>query len=458
MRTKKTGEPKIPTIMVVFGVTGDLMQKKITPALFNLFKNDSLPERFKIIGFARRDLSDKDFKEKIAGMFDKVVPDFLSLFGYERGFFEKKKDYIKLALRLKEIDKKWGMCSNKLFYLAVPPELYPEILKNLHSTGLSRPCGGPEEGWTRVIVEKPFGKDLKSAKFLDDLLRKLFREEQIYRIDHYLAKEMLQNILAFRFYNNLFEFVWGKKLIESVNIRLFESIGVEDRGGFYDGVGALRDVGQNHLLQMLALVTMDKPPRFTPEDIRRERAKILSTLRIPSDRDIKKYTTRGQYDDYRLIKGVASDSNTETYFKVRALLNHPRWRGVPIFMESGKNLGRSVKEIEINFRHETTYKNSLIIRMEPRETITIDFWSKKPGRKMNLQKKIFTFNLRKPNRIHRTEEYEKLLSDCISDDQTLFVSSKEIEAMWRFIDPIIAGWAMGLSPLKRYKPGSLHVS
>ncbi|MCL4400172.1 glucose-6-phosphate dehydrogenase, partial [Patescibacteria group bacterium] len=282
MRTKKTGEPKIPTIMVVFGVTGDLMQKKITPALFNLFKNDSLPERFKIIGFARRDLSDKDFKEKIAGMFDKVVPDFLSLFGYERGFFEKKKDYIKLALRLKEIDKKWGMCSNKLFYLAVPPELYPEILKNLHSTGLSRPCGGPEEGWTRVIVEKPFGKDLKSAKFLDDLLRKLFREEQIYRIDHYLAKEMLQNILAFRFYNNLFEFVWGKKLIESVNIRLFESIGVEDRGGFYDGVGALRDVGQNHLLQMLALVTMDKPPRFTPEDIRRERAKILSTLRIPS--------------------------------------------------------------------------------------------------------------------------------------------------------------------------------
>ncbi len=478
MKNKTVIMPKIPTIVIVFGATGDLMAKKITPALFRLFKNDSLPDKFRVVGFARRDLSEKDFKDRMLDVLrkkgdlkkeDKRVRDFLSLYAYEQGVFDKKSDYEKLSSRLKEIDGSWGMCSNKLFYLAVPPELYPEILGNLHKTGLSKPCGGPDEGWTRVIVEKPFGKDLKSARDLDKLLGGLFEENQIYRIDHYLAKEMLQNILTFRFSNNLFESSWGNDLIERINIRLLESIGVEDRGGFYDGVGALRDVGQNHLLQMLALATMDKPRTLSAADIRASRAKILDTLAVPSKEDVKNGTFRAQYDGYRTIKGVTLDSDTETYFRASASLDHPRWRGVKIMMESGKRLGRPLKEIEIIFKHPNPcfcppgsaghYRNSLVIHLEPVEGITIDFWSKKPGRKMELEKRSFTFEFR--NDAHHsqyTEEYEKLLLDCIADDQTLFVSSDEIEKMWKFVDPIVKGWKEGLVPLKRYRPDSRDIS
>ncbi len=465
----------IPTVVVVFGATGDLMTKKITPALFRLFKSGALPQMFRVVGFARRDIGERDFQNRVLEILKlrgeanrgntKDARAFSGLYSYVQGAFGSLKDYMALAETLRAIDGKWGMCSNKLLYLAVPPQLYPEILGNLAKSGLSKPCGGPNEGWTRVIVEKPFGMDLQGAKELEHLLKILFREEQIYRIDHYLAKEMLQNILTFRFSNNLFETNWGNELIEQIRMRLLEPIGVEDRGGFYDGVGALRDMGQNHLLQILALLIMNQPASFSAGDIRTERAKALSALKTPSREDIRRGTFRAQYNGYRQIKGVASDSEKETYFRVHAELTSPRWRDVDITMESGKRMGKRLKEVEIIFRHPTPcmcppsagrhYKNSLIIHLEPKEGITIRFWSKKPGHAMKLEERSFAFTFRKSGtRVQYTEEYEKLLLDCISDDQTLFVSSEEIRAMWKFVDPIVRGWERGFTPLARYEPDS----
>ncbi len=468
----------IPTVIAVLGATGDLMGKKIVPALFTLYQEGALPEHFRVVGFARRPLSQEEFSARVLEILhkhyqvratDKAVKEFLSFFSYVQGNFQNQADYHTLSKEFQRIDSSWGLCSNKLLYLAVPPLLYSEILRNLAEAGLNKPCGGPQEGWTRVIVEKPFGSDEKSARALDVLLGKLFKEEQIYRIDHYLAKEMLQNILAFRFANNLFEANWDNRLIERIAIRLYESIGVEERGSFYDGVGALRDVGQNHLLQMLALVTMDPPASFAAKDIRARRAEILQTLHIPSAEEVRRETFRAQYEGYRSITGVTADSMAETYFRVNASLTAPQWQDVAITMESGKRMGKSLKEIEILFRHPEHclcppesgihYRDSVIIRLEPVESIVINFWSKKPGNKMDLEQRTLAFNLRN-GKFHTqyTEEYKKLLWDCIMDDQTLFVSSDEIRAMWRFVDPIIAGWQNGAVPLERYAPDAKRVA
>lgn len=464
----------IPTVIVALGATGDLMAKKIIPALFHLFEKKHLPDMFKIVGFASTALSSEGFLEHVERILkqhkgllvDKQeIKSFLKYFSYCQGYFQYKEYYKKLSQDLKEIDDKWGVCSNKLFYLAVPPQYYEIIFNNLAASGLTKPCS-PEEGWTRVIVEKPFGKDLKTARKLDNILEKLFKEIQIYRIDHYLAKEMAQNILAFRFSNNLFEQSWNNKLIERIDIRLLETAGVEDRGAFYDGVGALKDVGQNHLLQMLALITMDYPINFTADAIRSNRNKILKTLKILSQKEIKLSTFRAQYQNYQTIKGVASGSNTETYFKVRAFLSSARWKRVPITLESGKRLNKSVKDITITYHHpepclfcvpgtKDHYKNKVIFHLGPKEGITIQFWAKKPGLKMEIEERKFEFDFpRTSKKIQYVEEYEKLLLDCIVGDQTLFVGSLEVDSMWRFIDPIVEAWKKNIIPLKSYQPNT----
>lgn len=467
-------QKNIPTILVVFGATGDLMAKKIIPALFHLHEEGALPILFRVVGVGRRPLSQEDFlqriEEGVAGnqkaKTRRQLKAFFDLFQYERGDFERAEDHKKLSQTLKEIDHTWGVCANKLFYLAVPPALFEGLLLNLASSDLTDSCspgGGSLTGWTRVIVEKPFGKDLKTAEALDELLGKLFNEIQIYRIDHYLAKEMLQNILAFRFSNNLFEMNWGNELIEKIHIRLLEKIGVEKRGSFYDGVGAFRDVGQNHLLQMAALVTMDHPAILESEAIRTSRAEILETLVIPSENEIRSSTFRAQYRGYRAIPGVDPDSQTETYFKARARLSSPRWQDVPIILESGKRLKNQIKEIEITFRHPAPclcpkdknehYKNTLTIHLEPKEGITIRFWSKKPGFALEMEERALDFLFRsETNRAQYAEEYEKLLLDCIAGDQTLFTSSREVKAMWKFTDPIVRAWETENVPLASYKP------
>lgn len=404
-----------PTIITIFGATGDLMAKKIVPALFNLFQEKKLPKQIKIIGFSRREISEDQFRQLVKDIVLTAPKSFLDLFFYQRGHFNQKESYQQLSEKLLKTDKQWKTCSNKLFYLAVPPNFYKLICKFLASSGLTIPCG-PNEGWTRVIIEKPFGKDLQTAHQLDELLGKFFQEEQIYRIDHYLAKDMLQNILTYRLANNLFGDNWGNKRIEKIEIRLLEKVGVEDRGAFYDGVGALRDVGQNHLLQMLALVAMDRPVNLQPETIRSKRAEILEKVKvIPSQGD---NLVRAQYEGYRKIKDVSPKSETETYFKVELSIDDNRWQGIPITLESGKKMPEIKKDIVI------TLKNS--------------------------EKIIFSIISNKNQQY--VKEYEKLLLDCINGDQTLFISTKEVRAMWKVIDPIIKTWEKDLVPLKFYEP------
>lgn len=459
----------IPTIFVIFGATGDLIQKKIAPALFHLFQKEKLPKFFKVVGLSRGLSSHSEFQKFIFKTLTKhkdtdvqTCTDFCNLFLYQRGNFENLSDYRKLNKFLTTMDEEWGVCTNKIFYLAVPPKFYESIFKNLAASGLTKPCSA-KEGWTRILVEKPFGKDLKTAENLDALLGKLFKEIQIYRIDHYLAKEMIQNILAFRFSNNLFEKAWDKNSIEKVEIRLWEKIGVEERGSFYDGLGALWDVGQNHLLQILALIAMEHPVNFESSAIRSNRAQILNALIKLSREEIKKFTFRAQYDGYKKIAGVDPASNIETYFKVRAFLSSPRWQGVPFILESGKRLSEVRKEIVITFRHpfpclcpsgaQEHYTNKIRIGIEPREKIDVQFWSKKPGLEFAIEPRTLEFSLRgEVSKTQYVEEYEKLLLDAIYGDQTLFVTTEEVSAMWRCMTPILMGWQKDLVPLHFYPP------
>jgi len=337
-----------PTIFVIFGVTGDLAGRKLIPALLGLFSKRMLPQRFAVIGFSRRPFSREEFRELIRekmgvkpGEFrEEDVKHFLDHMSYEQGLFDEPAAYERLSAHVKAIDDRWGQCSNKLFHLAVPPSLYEGILRRLSESGLTETCAD-ETGWTRILIEKPFGRDLPTAQALDKLLGKLFEEEQIFRIDHYLAKESLQNILAFRFNNSLFEPIWRRDFIDKIHIKLFDGSGVEERGDTYDAMGALKDVGQNHMLMMLSAMTMDKPKSFSGADIRAERARVLSKLRVATDRSAKKCSVRGQYSGYQAEPGVSKQSETETYFRVKSYISSFRWKKVPLYLESGKGLSET---------------------------------------------------------------------------------------------------------------------
>jgi glucose-6-phosphate 1-dehydrogenase len=458
-----------PTILIILGITGDLTAKKVVPALFNLYNKGALGEKFRIVGFGRKLYDNKSIKPFISGLvkakFGEVdsnqLSNFVDLFSYQQGLFEAKESYQALKKTLDEIQKPWKTKTNRLFYLAIPPDIYQTIFENLKLSGLSdTPLNSEFE--TRILVEKPFGVDTHTATKLDNLLSTSFEENKIYRIDHYLAKEMVQNILAFRFSNDLFEKTWNKDFIERIDIKLWETLGVEKRGVFYDPIGALRDVGQNHLLQMLAFVTMDQPLDFSAAAIHLKRAQTLAKLTPMTLEQAKDNSYRAQYEGYRKVEGVKPDSNTETYFKIKAVLTEERWKDVPFTYESGKRMKDVRKEIIITYRHPENcfcppggrhYKNRIIISLEPVEGITIEFWSKKPGLEMVLESRTIDFVLRDAEkRIQYVEEYEKLFLDCILGDQTLFVSTAEVKAMWAFTDPIISAWEKNLVPLKTYKP------
>ncbi len=465
---------RTPTILTVFGATGDLMGRKIVPALFHLSRNGALPERFAVVGYSRREWSDDDLRSRVHEMLASRYPDapadevsaFCERFTYSRGTFDDPDGYEALAAHLRTVEEPWGVCASKLFYLAVPPEHYRSIFERLAGSGLTESCSDLT-GWTRVLVEKPFGNDERTSQELDGLLGRLFREEQIYRIDHYLAKEMLQGIMNFRFTNNLFETSWSREAIESIEISLLESIGVEKRGRFYDGVGALRDVGQNHLLQMLALIAMDQPPGKGSAAIRQARAGFLRSLRPLTAEEVARASFRAQHDGYREIEGVDPDSNTETYFRMHFELANRRWNGVPVKMEAGKRLGEPRKEITVNFRHPPVcmcesgihVRNRVVFRLEPTESITIVFWAKKPGFADEVEERSFDFFLyEKAEKVQYVEEYAKLLLDAIDGDQTLFVSTDEVAAMWAFIDPVFRAWADNAVPLETYEPDSAEIT
>jgi glucose-6-phosphate 1-dehydrogenase len=461
----------VPTILVIFGATGDLMGRKIIPSIHYLYETGCLPDHFHVVGFSRRDITDEEFREQVGerlaerrevDLSDEATSGFLAQFHYEQGAFDDLEAYARLREQIDVVDGDWDDCANRLFYLAVPPRFYETIFRNLAASGLTRACS-EEEGWTRVLVEKPFGKDARTAQDLDELLGSLFREEQIYRIDHYLAKEMLQGIMAFRFQNNLLETVWSKEGVESIEITLHETLGVEDRGTFYDGVGALRDVGQNHFLQMLALIAMDQPASLTAPAIRAKRAGLLGSLRRLTDAQIAQDTYRAQYEGYRDVDGVEPDSDTETFFKVKLGIDHPRWKGVPVTLQGGKCIDDVDKQIVVTFRHpmpclcegEEHHQNRVVFSLEPQDSITIEFFTKKPGLERETERREFDFFLyEKEEKLQYVEEYSKILLDAIEGDQTLFVSTDEVRSMWEFTDPIVNSWRAGSVPLATYAPGT----
>ncbi|MFA7216697.1 MAG: glucose-6-phosphate dehydrogenase [Candidatus Paceibacterota bacterium] len=386
-----------PTTLVLFGITGDLSQKKILPALYDMYKKSILPKDFSIVGFSRREFTNEEIKNFVVkDLKGTLNPEFLEKFSYVQGDFDDPSSYIKLGKHLSDIDKAHGGCTNKLFYLSTPPNFYERIALNISDVGLSIPCGG-EDGFTRILLEKPFGKDLDTAKELDVLLEKLFKEEQIYRIDHYLAKESLHKIIDLYRRDETLSSKWTKEYIKEVNIKVYEKSKVGNRGNFYDGVGALRDVGQNHILQMLALVAMDIPKDNNPKNIQKSRADILRKLK---PLDFKKdKIEEGQYEGYLSEPGVSKDSKTETFFRLTAYLNDPRFECVPFVLSSGKALCANVTEIVVVFKDGLR-----VVFSVPRED--------------------------------SLPAYERILLDCIAGDQTVFISTGEVLAEWGFISPI----------------------
>jgi glucose-6-phosphate 1-dehydrogenase len=392
-----------PTSIIILGITGDLAQKKILPALFDLHVRKQLPEKIRIIGFSRKPFSETEIHEFVK----KTLPqsestqeteEFLNIITYVQGNFDEADSYKKLGDHLSELDLTYhDGCSNKLFYLSVPPTLYESIATHLSASGLSIPCGGPD-GYARILVEKPFGKDLKTAEQLDELFGKLFKDEQIFRIDHYLAKDSLFKIIDLHRKDLNLATRWNKENIERVEINLFETAVVGSRGVFYDGVGALRDVGQNHMLQMLALVAMDIPREHTPQAIQQSRTKILEHLVPLSAQEISKMK-RGQYDGYLSEPGVAANSTTETFFSVTVGVNSETFVGVPFILTSGKALNKNLTEIIVIFADGSR----VVFTVPPEDSLPA---------------------------------YQKIILDCIAGDQTVFTSTEEVLAEWKFITPI----------------------
>ena len=467
-----------PTVFVIYGITGDLASRKLIPALLELYTKKLLPVRFAIVGFSRRIFNREEFREfirermnvKLGQYREEDIKHFLDHMSYEQGMFDDSGAYTRLADKLKNIDDRWGQCSNKLFHLSVPPTLYERILTNISHSGLSEACDDGM-GWTRILIEKPFGSDSETARDLDKLLGSLFKEQQIFRIDHYLAKEVLQNIVAFRFSNSMFEPLWNKKYVDKIHIKLFEKNALEGRGAFYDPIGALKDVGQNHVLMMLAIIAMEAPKSFAAADIRRERAKVLSKLKQVSRGSISKSVVRGQYEGYMQEPGIAPNSQTETYFRIKSFINSSRWKGVPFYLESGKALAESKVEIDVYFKETKTKEkrkeakkegdvengpNILTFRIQPDEGIRVRFFVKKPGYEYTTEAKTLkfkyadsTFSDEIPN------DYERLIHDAFVGDQTLFASTDEIMASWKFITSVLNN--LKHIPLTLYAKGVEYV-
>lgn len=471
-----------PFVMIIFGVTGDLALHKLFPALFSLFKKNQLGEKFFIVGFARRELTDERFRSTVyetRGQHkDKDWRKFSKNIYYQQGLFDEQEGYGKLIKRLNYFDKQMGACISRLFYLATPPDHYSTILDFLHKTKLSEGCGQGSSKWTRLIIEKPFGKDLETARRLDKKLSKIFEEKQIFRVDHYLGKETVQNMVVFRFANGIFEPVWNKNYIDHVQITFGELKGIGGRGAFFDGVGMLRDVGQNHLMQLIAAVAMEQPKSFSKEGVRDARAAVIKALRSIEPVEVSKSIVRGQYNGYKEEENVDSDSSTETFIAMKLFIDTPRFNGVPFYVRAGKKMPKDVVEISIVFIQtcHLLFKefgcpeegNILRIRIQPDEGIGIRVIAKKPSfaplkrealeGKPETKLKLATVNLE----FRYQEEfggkvsdaYEKILVDILSGDKMLFSRSDELESSWTFITKILEGWRMNNGKLFNHTQGT----
>ena len=454
-----------PFIMVIFGATGDLAINKLIPALFSLYKKHIMTSEFLIIGFSRRDISDEEFRNFFTKLSDEKEWEFFAKhIKYQKGDFSEKEGYLDLIDKLNNFDRQMGACITRFFYLATPPINYEIILNFLYKTKLSEGCGQGSSKWTRVIIEKPFGKDLETAVHLDKKLSKIFEEKQIFRVDHYLGKETVQNMIAFRFANGIFEPVWNKKYIDSVQITFAEKRGVESRGSFFEGVGMLRDVGQNHLMQLLAAVAMERPKKFEREPIRNARAKVIKALRTIEHSNISDYVVRGQYKTYKREKDIDRDSETETFVALKLFIDSKRFKDVPFYLRLGKKMPKDSVYISIIFKqtsHELFREygalekgNVLTIRIQPDEGISIRLLAKKPGARLSLGEVNMKFTYDEEFQVKVTDAYEKVLLDIFAGDQMLFNRSDELASSWRFITNILKAWENQKTKLLLYDNNS----
>ena len=467
-----------PFVLIIFGASGDLTRRKLMPALFALYASRTLPEPFAIVAVARTEMSPDDFRRRMrqaVDEFGRVRPPseavwdrFARALTYLPGDPKDPVLYTRLETLLREIELSRGGPANRLFYCATPPSLYDDIVANLGASGLAR----AEGGWTRIIVEKPFGHDLESARALNRQIARFFGEDQVYRIDHYLGKETVQNLLVLRFAHEIFEPLWNRNHVAHVQITVAEAIGVENRGAYYEEAGALRDMVQNHLLQLLCLIAMEPPVTFEAPPVRDEKNKVLRAIH-PLER-VEEIALRGQYTagfvegrhvvGYREEKGVAPDSRTETYAALKLSVDNWRWAGVPFYLRTGKRLARRASEIVIQFRRTPhmifrrhpagVEPNVLVIRIQPDEGMALTVAAKVPGPDLNLASVTLDFRYGEVFGAQSPEAYERLLLDAIHGDATLYARGDWVEQAWAILEPVLRAWRDPTTPLHPYEAGS----
>jgi glucose-6-phosphate 1-dehydrogenase len=455
-----------PLILVIFGASGDLAERKLIPAVYELYKEKLMPDCFAVLGVSRTDYSDEEFREKIFHESEFIQhkeedKDHATAFAQNLYYLpiqtSEKEEYAKVKDRLLEIDDQCSTSGNYMFYLSTPPFLYEIIPEYLAAQGLNE----QENGWKRLVIEKPFGKDEKSAKALNKELLQYFDEDHIYRIDHYLGKETVQNLLVTRFANGIFEPLWNRNYIERVEITAAEKVGVKGRAGYYDKYGALRDMVQNHLLQVAAHVAMEAPNSSDASAIRMEKVKMFQAIRPIKKEEVEEHVIRGQYiastidgeqiEGYREHEDVPDDSKTDTYVALRFFVDNWRWAGVPFYIRTGKYLPTKVTEVVITFKSPPHHlfqrekefkdlKNQLIMRIQPNEGIALQFGMKIPGQGFKVKDVDMEFYYSELIDAHVPEAYERLLLDCMKGDATLYAHGESVEAAWRFVDPIIEAW------------------
>jgi glucose-6-phosphate 1-dehydrogenase len=473
--------PVHPTALVIFGGTGDLAHRKLLPALYNLAHEGSLPERFELIGVARRDQSDEEFQTMVRESIERfsrrrpdadVLEGLTSDMRYVSGAFDEDSVYSALGRILHEFDERAGRPLDRVFYLSTAPQFFPVIAGKLGEGGLD--C--TEEAETRVVIEKPFGYDLASARELNASVLEVFDESQVFRIDHYLGKETVQNLMALRFANALFEPVWNRNFVDNVQITAVEDIGIEGRAGYYEGAGALRDLVQNHMLQLLALLTMEPPTSFNANRLRDEKLKVLEAIVPPAPAEVATMALRAQYGPgvaggksvpgYREEEGVAPDSRTETYAALRLYVSNWRWAGVPFYLRTGKRLARKLTEIAVTLKPVPhlafqssgsvgPQANQIILTVQPDEGVSVSLGAKIPGPRMRIRPVNMEFHYGTSFVSESPEAYERLILDAMRGDATLFTRNDEIEALWGIIDPILTAWHEDTSsPIPQYESGS----
>jgi len=460
-----------PCGMVLFGVTGDLSRKKLMPAIYDLANRGLLPPGFSLVGFARRDWADQDFGQVVyesvkaharTPFREDVWRNLSEGFRFVPGSFDDPAAFDLLAQTVRALEQERGTGGNLAFYLSIPPGNFAQVCEQLERSELART---EDKGWRRVVIEKPFGHDLKSARQLNDIVGEVFPPDSVFRIDHYLGKETVQNMLALRFANQMFEPIWNANYVDHVQITMAEDIGIAARAGYYDGIGAARDVIQNHLLQLLALTAMEEPVSFGAKDLRAEKEKVLSAVKIPAD--MAKDTARGQYArgwqggeevaGYLEEEGVDKSSTTETYAAVKLEVDTRRWAGVPFYLRTGKRLGKRVTEIAVVFKKaphlpfddtatEELGQNAIVIRVQPDEGITMRFGSKVPGNQMEVRDVTMDFGYGNAFTESSPEAYERLILDVLLGDPPLFPRQEEVELSWRILDPIEAWWGKHSKP------------